>query len=473
MVGLFVLSLALTPAEARADWPHGTQVYTASGDLQAFGTGLRNWGPTDDVFVAVEVADEVNAALYAFDVSTDLYRYECSDNDGCATVTLQNTLGVGSSIYDQLTQTSLAIRKKTAQPVEVLAVLRQKIEDDCDGDSVTYLADPSDEVANLDLGARLFSTTAGEIRSWEVRANDPVTGDCFDQGVSYARFGPAPDRTPTACFSSEFPSAYAPWYYDRVACNDADGAGTTPGSVWSNYEYMHTASYVAEDHPSFDFYSSNGERAVSGTHRSATQAIRVHFPDETAPPSEPIVSFPATDEKVDFSDVLDHAGKLHMVWADDHLDYANSTVRYQVCDYSSTVDCTDASEWLTTDEIVADSTSGYNDKARGVAVAMDGDRQFVVWSHDASGVGTDKWRVVVASRCVGGSWGYEEVRSSAGVLKDQFTLNGRPSIVLNRGENIAHVAFIEAEKFGGSYGDIASNENGTAWWYRDSYVDCP
>jgi len=470
------------PVQAHADWPGATRVATtlapnSPNPIYPVGTAIRNWGPQDEVFISVDVKTD-DSTVNDIEADSDLYWYTCSNNDTCATATLQSTTDVGTTIYGRnLPQSSLAIRRRWGQPIEVLHTLRQKIELDCDGDGDEYRDDFTDEGNLLDLGAKLFSTTSGEIESWQVDANDG-SGRCENHGISFSRFV-TNSTDPMACYTrnSDDPNPGTAPYRDRLTCNTYDGNPSGTGAAWDNREVMYNNG-ENEDHPSFVVYGSGDHLAVSGTWRGAqgnsTDEIRVHFPDAAAPPpNEDIVSFPSTGTKVEYSHLEDHGGKLHLVWADRTSNSAS--VRYQSCDYAfgNGVYCNHETDWLSSDTIVADSSTGYHRDAQGPVFAMDGDRQFVAWQYNANSDTNPRWRVVVANRCVGDpSWSYEEVRGTTDA-RDQYVVEGRPSLVLNRAENIAHIVFIEAEGYTGGFQGFNSITNADAWWYRTSYSECP
>lgn len=167
---------------------------------------------------------------------------------------------------------------------------------------------------------------------------------------------------------------------------------------------------------------------------------------------------------------MDAGGKLHLVWADNTG--SSAQIRYQECDWSSTVDCTDGGDWLTTPTAVVNSTSGYNHTAQFPELIIDGDNQFVVYQYNA-GTMDPRWRVMVASRCAGDStWSIEQVRTPDASDEDQFLAIGRPSLAINKDEQILHVLFTEADDgYLGGY-RLSGVTDADLYWYRKEYTLC-
>lgn len=69
-------------------------------------------------------------------------------------------------------------------------------------------------------------------------------------------------------------------------------------------------------------------------------------------------------------------------------------------------------------------------------------------------------------RCGTGSWSALSLLRTADVSDDSQSIQfGRPSIALNRDENIVHVVFREVSTPAGTSAEL--------WWSRRSYADCP
>lgn len=73
----------------------------------------------------------------------------------------------------------------------------------------------------------------------------------------------------------------------------------------------------------------------------------------------------------------------------------------------------------------------------------------------------------IKTKCVGDtSWSTSTPKTPTGGNK-QLAYSGRPSIALNRRDNVLHVAFVE-----NTSGEL-NEDYGEAWWARRSYSDCP
>lgn len=453
------------PLPAQADWPIATLVYSGddAGGIPT-GAAIRSWGPTDRVYILFErVTEDDN------DSDALLHEYACSDNDDCATASIVTLRGVGDAIgpLPNLLHPSLGVHLKAAEgpdPVELVMALRQKLVADCDGDSV---ANDADEPFNLDqYAARWTSNNLGVEHT--VEANDGA-GTCIDHGRSRARFL---GETAHLCVTqSTVPGAQSG---DRMVCDDDDSATTT----WVNEVVMNDGAVPGnfEDHGSFDFYGPNDDRVVAahfgGNGMTTPDQIRVHFPDAgTAPPNEPMVTFDATGtaDWANHPSVLTADGMLHLVWDDDTGDDAQ--ILYSSCDFSATVDCT-GDDW-TAPTVVAGVSTGFNRDARFPQIAVHGDKQFVMYQYDADGGVGVKMRVVVTERCGTGGWSPSIVRSPPQneLTRDQSVEVGYPGLVLNRDEQIAHVAFVDLDDFAGDAQFDTASE-GKLWWYRKGYDLC-
>ena len=66
----------------------------------------------------------------------------------------------------------------------------------------------------------------------------------------------------------------------------------------------------------------------------------------------------------------------------------------------------------------------------------------------------------------------ELVRAPSPSSDDQAIVFGRPSIVLNAAEQIAHVALIEFDEYHNDFKmDVPTDSD--LYWYRKSYTPCP
>lgn len=287
-------------------------------------------------------------------------------------------------------------------------------------------------------------------------------GLCTDHGRSSSRFG---SGDAWACYTAK------DWGGEEdVRCNH--GPPTLVGGelTWTNEFALSSVATGGEDHPSFDFYGPNNALVVTGTERSGGDGVsaRVHFPGHVN--GEQIVEFPrkSLSSKIDFSDLVAANGRLQMVWRDGEL--ADADIKYAECipDAANGVDCTNRFlHW--DEEVITDTHFG----ADVPELAVEGDNQFVLFHYDSGGAfGDDRYRVALAERCVDDvGWTISDIRPFPDVFDDdQHNKFGRPSIALDRINNIVHVVFAEVVGYSGTW---EPGSAGDLHWYRRDYTDCP
>jgi hypothetical protein len=275
---------ALVRAPARADWPYSVLVNSLSGGVGPDGAAIRNWGPLDEVYIAVERTGATG----------QFYRYTCSNNDGCATATLVS--GYPKSFGSALSgtnsfQVAAAVRLEGGTPVVELAA-RQYRSSDCtssNGDST-------------DLRAFSWAGGTSAVTAGDYISISPTSGTCPDRGLAQLRDN---GGSWNACYTYHVSPAPADAALDRVRCND----DTPHGNPWWQNEIEMTSPGGLEDHPSFDF--KDGGRIVLASNRpsgNGNDKAEFHFPDDTAPPSEPKVGIltgaDATESATQYPDVV-------------------------------------------------------------------------------------------------------------------------------------------------------------------------
>ena len=442
-----------TPRAARADWPEVAAVIGVAQGERPFGGAIRNWGPTDDVFIAPAL--NFGPPLFMAD---ELHHFTCSNNDGCATATLVSVDALNGGVYDMnLTHPALAIKRASSTaPVDILGVSR-----------FTYNTGGSN---NAELDASLWDSATGFVNTpWFWVQVQPV-GVTENVGIPRARFR---GSEPWSCYTYRPGTAN-----DRVACNFAD-AGS---SISWGHGFTIDNDGRAEDHPTFAFYGEDDDLVVAGIRRDTSsigEHVRVHFPaipaafpTQVSPPRAVFTrdSTKGVDKMVDFVDIESSGGWLYLLYVDGQRGEAEILLR--TCQ-ASAVDCSDVTQWSAA-EVVADSSTGFAYSAQMPQIAVDGSRQFIVWQFDDSEE-DNEWRVAVATRCGTNAWNRDLIRTAPSATHDQFIAVGRPSLVLNRNERIAHVVLTESAAVTGPYaGRWTFNgvDSTTLYWYRKGYNAC-
>lgn len=101
-------------------------------------------------------------------------------------------------------------------------------------------------------------------------------------------------------------------------------------------------------------------------------------------------------------------------------------------------------------------------------IVTDGAKQIVVFMKDDNpNQEPGGERVYAIERCGTGAWSAPELlRTPNGTAETQSIQYGRPSIAIDRGSNIVHVALTELDL-------LASPPAAEAWWVHKVYAECP
>jgi hypothetical protein len=343
LASLVVCAVLAAPGSARAydDWDDFTEIANEGGGDLPLGTAIRSWGPADAIFVFSEEVDPGSPN----ETNAEIRRYTCSNNNVCATPTLNATHAVGNNLFgDEAFNAGLAIHRASSNdPIELLIALKQEYTDDCDGDSLTAEDNDADDFP-AQLGSYVYSTTSIPSLNFLAAIEIDPPDECNGRGVVTARRGAGAWHV---CFTDQ-PEGVT----DRVACDNSSGSLTLE---WPNVEILDTPSSGPEDHPSFDF--KDGDRVVAaGNHPAGTSndKLRIHFPDGTAPPSEDVVEIAFLADGATFPDVGTTAGTggdiTHIVWEESNGDL----LRHARC--PGVDDCLDLSDW--TVSTIYDSDAG-------------------------------------------------------------------------------------------------------------------
>jgi len=300
---------------------------------------------------------------------------------------------------------------------------------------------------------------------WEVAVHAAVqqTSECSDHGITELLFD---GSTPHACYTNVTDTE------ERVQCNDYDGSGQYE---WGNPDNLALQTGLPpgwetrEDHPSFNMGA--GGRVVA-LHKEAippfgnnnNHAIEITFPDGTA-----LDLSTANQVRKNFPNTSRNGGVQRVVWEEG--DDGDAELKYAECSSN----CKQFSSW-TIEEITDGSV---HKDARQVSHVVDQPekREFVTFSYDSN---TDfmedpENRVVMGTRCLGDTtWSFEEVRDPplAKETWDQMLNYGRPSIVLDKSNELVMIAFVEAEEWNnGNFPDFTLDAD--AIWVRAHYGDLP
>ncbi|MEQ1506281.1 MAG: hypothetical protein ABMB14_28880 [Myxococcota bacterium] len=357
-------------------------MYTASGGVIAQGASIRQWPTDDDVFILAEVHET------GTDLSDPiLWRYTCSHGNGCTTATYRTNVAVrpGFHVEQHLLHTSIAVRRtNNSSPIELTASTIQHL-------------DPNCAIANADLMA-VSVTTSGATNlavgtSWTVSSNSGFT--CNDRGRTSTVYN---GTHANVCYT------YAPsggGNNDQLRCNRDNAIS---GTTWTGEIALADGGGLGpEDHPSFDFLG--GGRIVAGSFRpsgNTNDQLRLHFPDATPPPAEPIAT------KIVSSTYGDPSGYPYLFVQSNNVGHAvwtegqgtSAAVRYAQCTYGGAVTCqTWTNNWSASLDTVS---AGHSEQHAYVAV--DGTRQFVAYLADDASINPGiQLRVWVANRCSSGA----------------------------------------------------------------------
>lgn len=468
-VSSLIMLAGAASADARADWPYSRLVSASLiNDVYPVSASIRNWGPTDKVYISWDKhEDGVGGGLSTED---QLYfvDFTCGNNNGCSTVTQGAVALPGEPVwFNNLLHNSMAVHRASSQdPIEVALMANQHPGDcDLDGDDIYDLpAVSGPEQDGLDQWVFRYDSTNGMDTTGDP-ADVGSAGVCENHGYSRARFF---GGDLTSCFTFDTDPTHQ-GVSQTVSCND--DIGSSPNTPWVDHvDASNLDPYLVarnEDHPGFDFVGSSGAVAAAGHLTNGSgHAIRVHFPTSSG---DTVVQLQSSGSQLQQPDLISANGKLHVVWSKGSG--AGATIEYASCTPSGTVDCTDVADWTIDPTPPA---SGFN-SASFPQLAIDGKDQFLAFQYDDDSTAGVKSRVRVAHRCEGGSWTVDTIRtlSGADVVRDQSIAFGRPSIVLNGSENIAHLVFVEFNDDYNNAFDIGSPTSSNLYWYHTSYTPCP
>ncbi|MEQ1564384.1 MAG: hypothetical protein ABMA64_02015 [Myxococcota bacterium] len=420
------------------------------GEQDAFpiAAAVRQAAPNDRVFVVWDQLDKRQDPIVDQAFVSAL---QCSDGDGCASRAIRPPEPLGDPLpWGNPLQPAAALHRDGAARLTVL--LRQKVEPDCDGDGLTGDDGDPDDQGAVDLRAFEWDLAGGAGAPADVSVN---SGVCASRGVAQVRMSRGVAR---ACFTHTDPGED-----DRVDCADAIGAGWAPAAGPTN------DGQGDEDHLSMD--AVGGERVVAA-HQGrigAVDAVRVHFPDR---PGEPVVEFPSAGPADQPADGAQHpdltAGgrTLRLVWQDG----VGTTAKIWTAACPRAADCALPASWTAPEEV---SAPGYQEDAELPQLAADGDAQWAVWTYDADPGPEVAARVASAHRCGSGPWSVQEVRAPDLATDDQSLEMGRPSLVLNRDEHLAHLALVEFDEFTRRDDLGGRTHHADLYWCTTPYDPCP
>ncbi len=426
-------------------------------DDTAFGASIRNWGPTGDTFVFVNHTEEFSST--DFDHATTLFHYECDAAGGgyefCENATLIDEEDVGATIHadgPHAMHPASAIRLYSSGEQE-LTLARNEEEG-------TYACSAGGDLV-WDIVSYVYRTTTGSVvESLPIQRAEKLA-DCEDHGKSEVKYDGA---TAHACYTTIDASG------DFVQCNEDDG-GT---SEWSSPEDLPAAH--EEDHPTF-VIDDDGDR-ITAVHAFTTgsHSILVRLADGT-----PVTISDDDDSPKNHPELSSNNGSLRIVYHHDPNENNDFRLAYKGCNATATVDCSDygypgdpTDDWL--EEYITDDVYGPDHyfQAKHVEHVKDlaAQREFIAFQYNAkTALSGDRLRVVVGTRCFGGSWDFEQPREPDQPNDDQSLIYGTPGLVLDKNHQLVHIAFAELTQMNGNNPDTTAG--GDAYWLRASYADLP
>jgi hypothetical protein len=414
------------------------------------GVSVRQYGPTGDTFFFIDynvdrTTDPQDPQVLS---GTALVHYDCQQigsQDWCETIAQRDVEWVGSEIQTShddahLRHPAIASRHLGNGEFEVtLARSDYGIDYDCPN------AGSGSPV--WDIGDFTYTTVADAVTASGAIQSAQSASDCADHGKTTLVYR---GSTPHACYGRNLLAG------DRVQCNYDDGGTTEWGAT---EDYTPPGSGLQYDHPSF---------ADDGNAHLVAMHAFVDPPPGTEQHS--IRLFLDTATEVDIS-AVDSVRKNHphvglsggILTIVHHVDRnLDAKVGYKRCNLN-VEDCEDyPSDWYT-----SYVTTSYNG-AEHVQHARDtsAKREFVAFSYEDSG----QYKVVVGSRCTnGGSWAFDEPRAAQSSW-DQRIDYGEPSLVLDRTQQVVHLAFVEVPNWAGSY--APAGNGGEVRWVRAEYGLC-
>ncbi len=431
-------------------------------DDTAVGASIRNWGPSGDVFVFVNHVDEVvdGLGVSTYNNETTIYHYECDAAGGgyefCENATLIDEEDVGSTNVS-----SLPHAMHPASAVRFYSSGEQELTLSRNEEEGTYVCGAPGGNLVWDIVSYVYRTTSGSVvESLPIQRADSAA-ECEDHGKTEVKYDGA---TAHACYTTIDASG------DYVQCNEDDG----DPYEWSSTEDLTAAS--EEDHPTF-VIDDNGDRitAVHAFNGSANHEILLRLADGT-----PVAISDNDDSKKNHPELSGNTDGIRVVYHHDPEGMGDFRIAYKGCNLSSTVDCSDygypgdpTDDWV--EEYITDDVYGSNyyfqakhaEHVKDLAL----EREFVAFQYNSYTASEPRLRVIVGTRCFGGSWDFEQPRVPDDVDDDQSLIYGTPGLVLNKNEKLVHVAFAELAEMDGN--EPTTTDGGDAYWLRASYADLP
>jgi hypothetical protein len=427
-----VIPLLMTAMTASAQW-YTTKIEDDPTGTAVVGVAIRQWGPTDEVFFAVETRDTSSG-----EHDLHMEQWDCL-NAACSSVSPSDGPDelFDNLLHDQYMHPSMAIMRESASDPRVLTVAtRDRKRTTCDG-NIYELAGYLDRVAiYLDVNSQEWDTSSGTMTGdYAVRLSDTSDDVCENATRTFTKYEKNTKDVHVAYDWNESPDVYMgndPVDYPQevyIANRAVSSSSQTQTLVHRDF-----GEVLWRSRPTFAF-DDNADRIAAFHEPNYTV---VDFVDESDPWntdvafSLPVTSrtWPSISTRGDRIDLVDSEG-------------------YATCTMSGTVDCRDDADW-------SDEELGVGDDAQ---IVSDGDKLFIL-----TGSGET---IQIKTKCVGDtSWSTTTPKTPTGGNK-QLAYSGRPSIVLNRQDNVLHVAFVE-----NTTGEL-NEDDGEAWWARRSYSDCP
>jgi hypothetical protein len=424
------------------------------------GSSIRNWGPADKVLILTETKWEETTTDDTHTIT--LYGFTCSNNNGCATVTNGPILQPLEFLrFDTPFLPSLAISRQSANdPIVLSAVMRQKIETDCDGDNTEYdellsSEDQDPDALNRDLGEIVFEwdTWLAFAGTHDVAVSPPAI--CRDHGVSFTRMT---NGFPASCWT-QISGSSAKYVHcsQRTALFSWQAAGS-PTEL-----YGQDINAPGIENPWFDF--RNGTTKLIAVHNTTDTKTQVYVNGNTS-----YADFLPTNDEPNWPTIdIEGAGAVHLAWADTELYPGTGTaIEYSRC--PSTEDCADETDWVSGHEDAPNDDRHevieFDGEAGHPQLAVDGKKQFLLVMADRPEQGLS-YGVYLLERCGDDEWTSELVKTPLSSGFNQRIDNGVPNIVLNQQEHIVHVVFVE---------NITTFDfitEGHVFWARKSYTPCP
>jgi len=436
----------LLPSLAQAQWV-GNLVESDTASTAVVGAAIRQWGPTDEVFMVFEVRD-TNTLVNEHHVH--IGEWECN-NTSCSSASFVNSSASPMDLlndlrHDQYAHPAMAIKREgPSEGRDLIVTMRGRADDECDGSGPYATGGATETVTKyLDVVGRWWSTNPVGLGSGTVRM-DALDSVCENAQYSFTRYDRNTYDAHAAYDWEETPDVVSgPTYVpaDVFVADYPDGGPWSHEAIWrgATEPNLHYA-------PTFDFYDdgAGNARRVVAYHDVTASSVEVAHPDEPDP----------WNSDAAFSTAVGQWNPSIKVQGDrvDVVTATGSNINYNTCSTTFSVDCRNDADW--TEEIIATN-------ATEASVVSDGDRLFIVSSSNTNGS-----EVKVRTKCVGDpSWSVEAPRSVP-TGESQMLYSGRPYVALNKKDNVLHVVFIENEN------GLPNEDTGDAFWFRRSYADCP